>query len=39
MENMVEIDLSENEKKQFNYSIKAVEDLFIAAKKIDSTLK
>jgi len=39
VQKVVEIDLSENEKKQFNYSIKAVEDLFIAAKKIDSTLK
>ena len=26
-------------KKEFNHSVKAVEDLFIAAKKIDSTLK
>ena len=31
--------LSDIEKKQFNNSIKAVENLFAAAKKIDNTLK
>ncbi len=39
VQKVIEIDLSNDEKKQFNHSIKAVEDLFIAAKKIDSSLK
>ena len=39
VEKIIEIDLSDEEKKQFNYSIKAVQELFDAAKKIDSDLK
>ena len=39
VQKIVEIGLSDDEKTQFNRSVKAVEDLFIAAKKIDSTLK
>jgi len=39
VEKIVEIDLSNIEKKQFDYSIKAVQDLFAAAKKIDNILK
>tara|TARA_Y100000590_G_scaffold120976_1_gene138510 strand:- start:3766 stop:4710 length:945 start_codon:yes stop_codon:yes gene_type:complete len=39
VEKIVQIDLSDIEKKQFNNSIKAVENLFAAAKKIDNTLK
>ncbi len=39
VEKIVEIDLSEEEKKQFNYSIDAVQKLFDAAKKIDNSLK
>jgi len=39
VEKVVEIDLSDDEKKQFNSSIKAVNNLFAAAKKIDNTLK
>ena len=39
VEKIIEIDLSEDEKKQFNYSIEAVQKLFDAAKKIDNSLK
>ena len=39
VEKIVQIDLSDIEKKQFNNSIKAVENLFAAAKKIENTLK
>ena len=39
VEKIIELDLSDNEKKQFNSSIKAVRELFDAAKKIDSDLK
>ena len=39
VEKIIEIDLSEDEKKQFNYSIEAVQKLFNAAKKIDNSLK
>ena len=39
VQKIIEIDLSDDEKTQFKHSVKAVEDLFIAAKKIDSTLK
>ena len=38
VEKVVEIQLSEEEKQSFKNSIKAVQDLFIAAKKIDSSL-
>ena len=39
VEKVVEIKLSSDEKAQFNKSIKAVQDLFEAAKKIDNNLK
>ena len=39
VEEIIEIDLSESEKNQFQKSISAVEELFKAAVKIDSTLK
>jgi len=39
IEKIVEIDLSDIEKNQFNNSVKAVKNLFAAAKKIDNTLK
>ena len=39
VEEIIEIDLSESEKNQFQKSISAVEELFRAAVKIDSTLK
>ena len=39
VQKIIEIDLSDDEKTQFKHSVKAVKDLFIAAKKIDSTLK
>ena len=39
VEKVVEIKLSSDEKEQFNKSIKAVQDLFEAAKKIDNNLK
>ena len=39
VEKIIEIPLSDAEKKSFENSIKAVEDLFNAAKKIDSELK
>ena len=38
VEKIVELNLSENEKKDFYNSIKAVEELFNAAKKIDTSL-
>ena len=38
VEKIIEIDLSLEEKKQFDYSIKAVQELFDAAKKIDNSL-
>ena len=39
VEKIIEINLSEEEKKNFDTSIKAVQDLFLAAIKIDSSLK
>ena len=39
VEKVVEIKLSSSEKDQFNKSIKAVQDLFEAGKKIDNSLK
>ena len=39
VEKVIEIQLSEDEKKQFDNSIKAVKDLFIAGTKIDNSLK
>ncbi len=39
VEKVIEIQLSEDEKKQFDNSIKAVKDLFIAGIKIDNSLK
>ena len=38
VEKIIEIELSSSEKEQFNKSIKAVQDLYNAAKKIDSSL-
>ena len=38
VEKAIEIKLSQDEKKQFDHSIKAVQELFDAAKKIDSSL-
>ena len=38
VEKVIEIDLSNKEKEQFNLSVKAVENLYEAAKKIDSNL-
>ena len=38
IEKVIEIDLNSDEKKNFENSIEAVKDLFIAAKKIDSNL-
>ena len=38
VEKVIEIKLSQDEKKQFDHSIKAVQELFDAAKKIDSSL-
>ena len=38
VEKIIELDLSEEEKKQFNHSIEAVQKLFEAAKKIDNSL-
>ena len=38
VEKVVEIKLSDKEKKDFDNSIKSVEELFNAAKKIDSSL-
>jgi len=39
VEKIMEVDLSEDEKKQFNNSVKSVYELFEAAKKIDKDLK
>ncbi len=39
VEKIIEIKLSEDEKKQFDLSIKSVKDLFDAGKKIDSSLE
>jgi len=39
VEKIIEINLSDAEKNQFNNSVKAVENLFAAAKKIDNSLK
>jgi malate dehydrogenase len=39
VEKIIEMDLSDEEKKQFNFSIKAVQELFKNAKKIDGNLK
>ena len=39
VEKIIEIDLSDEEKKQFDHSIKAVEELFNSEKKIDNSLK
>jgi len=38
-EKIVEIDLSSEEKKQFDFSIKSVQDLYEAAKNIDKDLQ
>ena len=38
IEKVVEINLSEDEKKDFDHSINAVQELFAAAKKIDNLL-
>ena len=38
VEKIIKIDLSDEEKKQFNHSIKTVQELFDTAKKIDSDL-
>jgi len=38
VEEIIKIDLSEEEKKKFDYSVKAVRELFEAAKKIDNSL-
>ncbi len=39
VEKIIELDLSNEEKKQFDFSIKAVQELFDSAKKIDNSLK
>ena len=39
VEKVIEIELNEKEKKDFDNSIKSVQDLFNAAKKIDPTLQ
>ena len=39
VEKIIEINLSDQEKKNFSLSIKAVNDLFDAAKKIDDQLR
>ena len=39
VEKIIELKLSDIEKKQFDHSIKSVEELFDAAKKIDNSLK
>ena len=39
VEKIIEIDLSDDEQKQFNFSIKTVQELFDTAKKIDPDLK
>ena len=38
IEKVIEIDLNKEEKENFNHSIKAVNELFDAAKKIDPSL-
>ena len=38
-EKIIELDLSDEEKKQFDHSIEAVQKLFNNAKKIDGSLK
>ena len=38
VEKIIEIDLSDEEKKQFNFSIRSVQELFNKAKKIDNSL-
>ena len=38
VEKVIEIELSKNEKKDFDNSIKSVQELFESAKKIDSSL-
>ena len=38
VEKVIEINLSEEEKKNFNYSVSAVKELFNTAKKIDNNL-
>ena len=38
VEKIIELDLSDEEKKQFDHSIEAVQKLFEAAKKIDNSL-
>ena len=38
VEKVIELELSEEEKKQFIHSINSVKELFEAAKKIDPTL-
>ena len=38
VEKIIEIDLSDEEKKQFNFSIRSVQELFNNAKKIDNSL-
>ena len=38
VEKVIEINLSKEEKDQFNKSVKAVQELFEAAKKIDNSL-
>ena len=38
VEKVIELELSNDEKKQFSHSIQAVKDLFDAAKKIDPSL-
>ena len=38
VESIVEINLSDNEKKDFDHSISAVKELFEAARKIDKTI-
>jgi malate dehydrogenase len=39
VEKIIKIDLSDEEKKQFNHSIKTVQELFDTAKKIDNSLE
>ena len=39
VEKIIEIELNEKEKENFSASIKAVQELFISAKKIDPNLK
>ena len=39
VEKIIELELNSNEKQNFNISVKAVEELFLSAQKIDSDLK